>query len=296
MPKLKQFSPLDVILDRHGARDFPQFPRRFLAQGDSWFTFGAVNVLSTSNLLNDMQLAVESCAVNCATPGKVLSHMVDLRSQVHFANLLVGVHRRAWHAILLSGGGNDLIDFIGVPPRTGNGDATPARLRALLTQAERGTPATAADFVSEEGWQTFVDHIVPQFEAVVDMRDAAKSQSQGVPMIVHTYDIITPCDVGPGLGRPAWLFPALQAYQVPTAFWVDLAGIFLSRYRALVESLAQTLPNFHVAQTQGTLTPQPLGTTGATPDWQNEIHPSPAGYLKLGRVVAAKIETVLANG
>jgi hypothetical protein len=294
MPTLKQFSPLDF--DRHGGADFPQFPRRFLAQGDSWFTFGSFNVLSTSNLLNDMQLVVKSCAVNCATPGKVLSHMVDLRSQVNFTNLLVGALSWNWHAILLSGGGNDLIDFIGAPPRMANGEAVPKRLRALLTKSERGTPTTAAEFVSEEGWKTFVEHIVPQFEAVVEMRDSRDSKSQGVPIIVHTYDIITPCDVGPGLGRPAWLYPALKAYGVPELFWVDLAGLLLARYRALVESLEQVLPNFHVTQTQGVLAPQPLGTTGPTADWQNEIHPSPAGYSKLSKVIAAKIEAVLADG
>jgi hypothetical protein len=294
MTKLRQYSPLDIILDRHGARDFAQIPRRFLAQGDSWFTFGAVNVLSTGNLLNDMELAVESCAVNCATPGKVLSHMVDLRSQVHFRNLLIGAQRWDWHAILLSGGGNDLIDFIGVPPRTADGVAVPKKLRALLTAAERGTATKAADYLSDDGWQTFVAHLVPQFHAVVALRDHKKSNSQGVPIISHTYDIITPCNVGPGLGLPAWLYPALTAYQVPEDVWVELAGLFLGKYRTLVESLARDLPNFHVAQTQGVLQPPPLGATGPTPDWQNEIHPSPEGYRQLGRIYAAKIDAVLA--
>jgi hypothetical protein len=288
MPALKLFSPLDVILNRRGARDFPLYPRRFLAQGDSWFSFGAVNPTLTGNMLAEMAFDVDSCAVNCAHPGDVLDHMIDQRREPFFTNLLIGASRWRWDAILLSPGGNDLIDFMRSPQVDGQGQAVPPSLRALLTPAERGSPSDANGFVSELGWATFVAYLVPQFQEFVALRDAARSESQGVPIFVHTYDFITPRKAGAGLGVGPWLFPALLAYQVPEAFWIPLSRLFLKRLAGLLRGLA--LPALHVIDTQGTLTAAALGSPGDDHDWANEIHPNPGGYRKLGQVFAAGID------
>lgn len=290
---LRQFSPLDVVFGRPAADDFPQFPRRFLAQGDSWFSFGSANPLATGNMMDGMAFAKESCVVNCAHPGDVLNHMVDKRREPMFANLLLGHQAWRWDAILLSPGGNDLIDFIRVPPLDAQGQPVPPMLRALLTAAERGgSPDAAAAYISEEGWDTFVQHLVPQFHEFVAMRDASSSQSAGAPVFVHTYDFITPRNAGAGAGKGPWLFPALNDYAVPEALWIPLTGLFLARLTDLMRGLA--LPAFHVIDTQGTLLPAALGSTGDNRDWANEIHPNPGGYVKLGRVFAAGIEAVMA--
>ena len=289
---LKQYSPLDVMLGRPAAANFPLHPRRFLAQGDSWFSFGSINPLATGNMMDGMAFEKDSCVVNCAHPGDVLDHMVDKRREPLFANLLIG--RQAWHwdAILLSPGGNDLIDFIRVPQVDGGGQPVPAFMRALLTPAERGgAPDRAAAYVSEQGWDTFVQHIVPQYHEFVAMRDAATSQSREAPIFVHTYDFITPRDAGAGAGVGPWLFTALTEYEVPQALWIPLTRLFLSRLTGLMRSMA--LPQFHVIDTQGTLDPADLGTHSDDHDWANEIHPNPGGYLKLGAVFAAGIEALM---
>ncbi|MEK8031208.1 hypothetical protein AACH06_10310 [Ideonella sp. DXS29W] len=289
---LKQYSPLDVMLSRPAAAHFPQHPRRFLAQGDSWFSFGSVNPLATGNLMDGMAFDVDSCVVNCAHPGDVLNHMVDKRREPMFANLLLGAQAWRWDAILLSPGGNDLIDFIRVPSHDADGQPVPPFLRALLTPDERGgDPPLAASYVSEQGWDTFVQHIVPQFHEFVAMRDAASSQSAGVPIFVHTYDFITPRDAGAGAGAGPWLYPALREYAVPQAVWIPLTRLFLARLTALMRSMA--LAQFHVIDTQGTLDPADLGSQGNDHDWANEIHPNPGGYRKLGAVFAQGIEALM---
>jgi hypothetical protein len=289
---LRQFSPVDVLLSHRIADNFPQIPRRFLAQGDSWFSFGSVNLLATGNLMDGMAFEVETCCVNCAHPSDVLNHMVDKRREPHFANLLLGPQAWRWDAILLSPGGNDLIDFIRVPAVTSDGQSVAASMRALLTPQERGgSPDRAAAYVSEQGWETFVQHIVPQFHEFIAMRDARSSLSVGVPIFVHTYDFITPRNAGAGAGVGPWLSPALVDYAVPQALWIPLTRLFLARLTGLMRSMA--LPNFQVIDTQSTLAAADLGSTGNDHDWANEIHPNPGGYAKLGRVFATGIEALL---
>lgn len=289
---LRQFAPLDVMLGRPAADDFPQIPRRFLAQGDSWFSFGSANPLATGNMMDGMSFEKDSCVVNCAHPGDVLNHMVDKRREPMFASLLLGNQAWRWDAILLSPGGNDLIDFIRVPAVDGRGQPVPPGLRALLTPVERGgSPGAETAYVSEQGWDTFVQYLVPQFHEFIAMRDAASSQSAGVPIFVHTYDFITPRDAGAGAGKGPWLFPALTDYEVPHALWIPLTRLFLARLTGLMRSMA--LPAFHVIDTQGTLEPAGFGSTGDDHDWANEIHPNPGGYRKLGRVFAAGIEALM---
>lgn len=291
MPSLKLYSPLDVILDRPAARDFPLHSRRFLAQGDSWFSFGSANPTLTGNLLFEMVFERDSCAVNCAHPSDVLDHMVDQRREPLFTNLLMGANRWHWDAILLSPGGNDLIDFLRSPAVDAQGRPVPQELRALLTSAERGTARSARRFVSEAGWASFVAHIVPQFHELVALRDAARSESQGVPIFVHTYDVITPRNAPAGPNVGPWLYPVMQDYDVPERFWLPLTRLFLARLADMMHGLA--LPNFHVIDTQGTLAPADLGRPGDDHDWANEIHPNPGGYRKLAQVWAPAIEALM---
>jgi lysophospholipase L1-like esterase len=284
---LEQYSPLDVLHDRPRAGNFPQYARKFLAQGDSWFSFGSANALETGSLLDPMEFATHCCVVNCAHPGDVLAHMVEQRRETSFLNLPIGGQSWAWDAILLSAGGNDLIDFLRTPAVDGQGRPVAQNLRALLTKDERGAANTPEACISEEDWATFVQHIVPQFHEFVALRDSAASKCQGVPYFAHTYDFTTPHNAGAGLGAGPWLYPSLVAYGVPQRHWIGLTRRFLNRLAALMKAL--NLPNFHVIDTQGTLVPADLGSARDNHDWANEIHPNRDGYPKLAEVFAAGI-------
>jgi hypothetical protein len=75
------------------------------------------------------------------------------------------------------------------------------------------------------------------------------------------------------------------------------------RLRQLLLSLdmnsgsADALPDVHVFDSAGLpdIVAALPGSTGASNDWANEIHLSPAGYGKLGRAFGARIEQVLAG-
>ena len=60
---------------------------------------------------------------------------------------------------------------------------------------------------------------------------------------------------------------------------------------------AGALPHLHVFDSAAltSLVPAVPGSSGASHDWINEIHLTPAGYAKLGRPFGAFIEAVLAR-
>jgi len=290
MIKLFQAQPGPVIA---GTQDIAGHTLKFLAQGDSWFSFGALIPWATGNLLDGVALNQDACAVNCARPGKELVHMVDSRRDPEFINLLLGRVAWAWDGILLSGGGNDLIDAIQTPPVDASGKPVPPELRILLTQAERGTDPlpNAADYLSPTGWATFETHLVAQFHEFVATRDDPRSQCQGKPIFLHSYDFIMPRNAGAGLNFGPWLYPAMQQYGIAPAQWFDLSKYLLSQLSAVLLQL--NLPAVYVAQTQGTCIPAAAGSTGNSNDYENEIHPNPGGYAKLGVVYSQLINQTL---
>lgn len=83
---------------------------RFLAHGDSWFSIGSVPLAPVGNLLTEMRFSKGAIAVNCARPGNTLARMADYRREKWFERTLLQRNGWDWHALLLSCGGNDLID------------------------------------------------------------------------------------------------------------------------------------------------------------------------------------------
>ena len=120
-----------------------QFGYRFLAEGDSWFTIGSLNPAKNSNLLYELAFGHSACAVNCAYPGDTLQRMVTMAKGPAFRRLLVGRQARYWDGILLSAGGNDLIDALGArAPGLDPGDLLPGVFGTLVssTSGPDGSP------------------------------------------------------------------------------------------------------------------------------------------------------------
>ena len=292
MQQVRIFTPSEILRPGDpGPPDLSKFINKFLAQGDSWFSIGALPPTATTNLLSGLVLEKSACAVNCARPGKKLVHMVDAHRDPAFVDLLLGIDAMPWNGILLSGGGNDLIDALRTPPVDKYGKPIPRGQRLLLTPAERGNAVDPEDFVSEDGWQLFEAHLIPQFLEFVAKRDDPHSKSQGVPIVAHTYDFVTPRNAGAGLGQGPWLFPALMTYAVPDALWDAISDLFIKRLSTLMHGLQ--LPELYVVDTQGTCIRADMGSQGSNEDWANEIHPNRSGYSKLSKVFGAGIDLAM---
>jgi len=256
----------------------------FLAQGDSWFSIGHIPPWQTSNLLFEMRFPYSACIVNCARPGRLLTHMIDWRTDPVFLSMIAGRTATTWSAILLSGGGNDLIDAANTLPTHADGSPVPRHRRLLLTPQERAENGDISRYISEEGWTTFEEHLGSQFAAFMSVRDGLKSRNKETPVLFHLYDYPTARNAPAGtFPKPMgpWLYPALKAYLVPNADWDQLTRHLIDRLSALLAAVARRYRGVHVVDTKNTLIPAAPSSTGEDMDWVNEIHPTEGGYAKL---------------
>ena len=284
MPDITLIVPSQLNGGEAGGFPMDEFPLQFLAQGDSWCSIGSIPPFLTSNLFDKMSLSQRAVAVNCARPGAQLQHMTNTTNNRVFLQLLNGKATRRWTALLLSGLGNDVISAAQSPP------TSPAARRLLASKTEWGRAAARASrYISQAGWQTFEQHAAEVFQVLLQNRDKS-TVNRGIPIVLHTYDFATPRNAAAGPGFGPWLFKAFTAYEIPTPDWIALATELLMRVRRLVRRIAATDANLHVVDTQGTLQPARITDRGPTVHWQNEIHPTRAGYRLLGDVWEVQLE------
>ena len=291
------------FLNRETPPALEQFAHRFLAEGDSWFTIGTLNFFDASNLLFELEFEHTSTVVSCAYPGDTLQHMVDFWKDRHFRRLLsVRNFALDWDGILLSAGGNDLIDAVQVPPVDKDGNAIAADRRILLTPAEAAQQAAAgaaARYVSEAGWTRFANYLDANFRIIVQERD--RGRNAGRPIFLHTYAVPTVRPSGALPTSLGWLFPAFVAAGIPPADRQAVSDLMFARLRKLLMDLdsdsgaATSLPHVHVFDSAAlaAIVPAEQGAAGSSNDWSNEIHLTWEGYRKVGREFGPFIERKL---
>lgn len=294
MPDRERVQVIDPLAATNPEIPFPFdfYERHLLAQGDSWFSIGAIPPTRTTRVVAELRLFKSTVVVNCARPGALLHRMTNTTSEQSFLRLLRGRTARKWHAILLSGGGNDLIDACAAGPEN------PPGQRILRTPDERGSgPLTGADYVSEPGWQVFAQHIGEVFGRVVAERDSGINK--GVPLVWHNYARVMPTRVG-AAGFGPWLRPSLERFGVPEADFLKLSDELIARLGKLVADLvaqhkaADPACNLHVADSQSAgLVLADIDATGSSGDWINEIHPTRGGYQKAAMAWQAVLDPLL---
>jgi lysophospholipase L1-like esterase len=295
MPALLVCPP--QLLDGEAAPDFSACRWKYLAEGDSWFSIGTLRLQKNSNLLHEMSFARSDVAVCCATPGDTLKRMVDQTRDPGFVSLLTGRRALRWDALLVSAGGNDLIDALGVNPNDPEGRRRPLAQRLLRLPDEWGAVEEGPRrYLSAEGWAVFADYLGANFRHLLALRDSGPSH--GVPVFVHTYAPAVPRPSGAGLGQGPWLFPAVQAYGIPAEDRAALARTLLGDLAQLLKSFAadpERYPGLDCFDSSA-LPVQPAAETngGESGDWINEIHLTRRGYRKLARPWARHIERVVA--
>lgn len=253
--------------------DTNAFRYKFIAEGDSWFSLSA---LPGNSLLNQLAFDnISTMTVQFAFPGDTLQHMSEWLGDPNFSSALCGRPRRqesAFDALLISAGGNDLIDALS--------DKFPGR--GILKILRPGTVMNDfSECINEDGWALFENYLVQNFKALVSLRDSSRL-NKGIPMFVHTYDYPMPRNAPAFPTTRQYLIPAFNAHNVhPAQHWLATRYIF-ERFAKVITSLQ--LPNVHVVNTIGKLTPADPNDRGNSNDWLNEIHPNAGGYRKLAAV------------
>ncbi|MCU7931230.1 MAG: SGNH/GDSL hydrolase family protein [Candidatus Thiodiazotropha sp. (ex Codakia rugifera)] len=254
-----------------------------LAEGDSWFTLGGI---PTSNLLFSLRFKKMTMILNCGSPGDTIKHVSDIENN-HLLLKALSPDGYKWNLILLSGGGNDLIDEVD---------------KILITKEERSLKPVkhTADYFDKKKLRRLIKDIQDGYRRIVALRDTDGSLAKHKPVLVHTYDYATPRNSPtrfftiPTLGP--WLYKAVTKAEIPKDDWIAVS-MFLTDQLAegllALQKGKNKIKKFYVVDTRGTLKMAALNTTGDNGDWLNEIHPNSDGYKKIAKVMEKSIRSLL---
>ncbi len=264
------------ILSEYQALIMPP-QRRILAVGDSWFSLflNKPAFALGSNLLWHVDTPQAAVIFNLALTGNRLADMIAQPQLRTYKEILEERFGYAYDCILLSGGGNDVLARMGevlVPPQLpGYG---------------------LSDCVDEIALDGLLGELQSALLQWVALRDASRANAN-TPIIIHTYDYITPRNLpyeffvitaGP------WAYKSLHAAGIlDPAVQKQITDYLLERWALRLADLQAAgadgiaIPNFHIAPTLGTLAPASHTWLHPRDDWHDEIHPTPQGFEKLTR-------------
>jgi hypothetical protein len=243
---------------------------RILPEGDSWFEY-PLPITHGDGVIYQLEQLLGYEVANMARHGLEVEQMMGLAIRQDIIARLTD-DRVRFDALLFSGGGNDIVgdqfciwlkDFPPVPPPEQMLDTNAVNSDLAILEAE--------------------------YRELLNIRN---QYSPDTVVFTHAYDF-SPiigkgvCGVGP------WLKPSLNyAYEHLGVANPDPADEFvvvktvLRMFGTMLNRIAAdpTVDKFVVVPTQGTLIPD-------ASDWQNEIYPSSAGFIK----IAKKFQAALAN-
>jgi hypothetical protein len=234
-----------------------------LAIGDSWFWYPVA-----SNLLAEISAVAKPAYSNILALGYLgaaLDDYVNGKYVDQFAMELEPAYAKYYSAILISGGGNDVVDW------------------SLCLSRNCQSYTTADQCIDKQRLEDLTTSLSGDLLAIVSeihiaFDDAKLSRPD---IFIHCYDYAPPNGIGfsdpvfnVSLKGP-WLAPAMDLAGVPQDYPLRQAIV-----RQLIDPLTSTFLEFdspsddvHIINSPGTLDP--------TTDWANELHPNGQGFRKL---------------
>ncbi|WP_377156284.1 hypothetical protein ACFJIX_28980 [Roseateles sp. UC29_93] len=281
----KMYSNEDL---RQGRTDFNQFVP-VIAHGDSWGSFGSLPTWLTGSLFNALDFGKDVGIVNYAMPGQLLRDLPDAKKFSKFNQAMTARGAPNWRALMISGGGNDLIDWIRRSP------GFDLSQRILRRQDEwQDASLGVARYLSQSGWTNLCEELMEAYVKLDALRDG---NFAGMVIITHVYDYMTP-RFAPviGGGSNAWMAPAFEMAGIPKGDWNAVAHVLVDWFHDFLEHQVKArIGGFLVLDTRGGSTPAAPGTTGVSNDWANEIHLTAQGYKKLAAATCNATLTALAQ-
>lgn len=248
------------------------YERHYLAEGDSWFA--PSNMLSPSFLYrfgSHVPLDRSTLIVNCAYPGDTLARMVDWSRNPNFPRLLAGKNAGwKWDGILLSAGGNDIIE---------------AALSPAGILRECATSASLGDFIANQAVAALEKNLRECFRYFVGLRDTSEiTGNRGIPIYYHTYGYPTARNAPAPVAGP-WLNKAFRQKYIPGQYWDALSHALMNRLARILRNFSDLGDNLHLVDTLANVNLKPAGpdSAGSSGDWLNEIHLNNSGKDKVAR-------------
>lgn len=244
------------------------YDRHYLAEGDSWFSFS--DILSPSFLYrfgHSVPLKHHTLIVNCSYPGDTLAKMVT-RSNSNLLHKLLTEWE--WDGILLSAGGNDIIDAALEP-------------EGILQAC--ADPASYQDFMVNSAIDVLKDHLDHHFRYLVSLRDTSeKEANRAIPIFYHTYGYPMPRNAPASVAGP-WLYKAFKQKDIHPQFWKELSDALMNELADLLRNFITISANLQLVDTlkQVSLDRASVDSHGSSGDWLNEIHLNNAGKDKFAK-------------
>ena len=234
-----------------------------LAIGDSWFWYPKV-----SNLLAEVSAVVKPDYSNIMALGYIgarLEEYVNGQYAASFERELRPGFLQYYSAVLISGGGNDAVDWGLCLKADCSGETT---ARGCLDQT-----ALTKNMTDLSGWLLAM---------ISEVHSAFGNANLRHPDIfVHCYDYAPPNGKGfeaPLFGirlKGPWLKPAMDGRHVPDDYPLRKEIV-----RLLIKRLAKTFGDFD-SPTDRVYVIDSTGTLDQDNDWDNELHPNGEGFRKL---------------
>lgn len=271
----------DYLRDPAGVEGQGPFHWRLLAEGDSWLDRSTPLAGSLPQFLARVldRRGQSTLIINLAQGGDTLRRITAAMN----GPLAWWLEQFTYHAILLSAGGNDLIDAALDPP-AGQG--------IVRNMAGRPTPVDAQDCIRHAALALLLDgylsfNFSTLYQAIRAGRNAA------TPIFLNRYDTPTARNAPAAPGVGPWLYKAYRKNDVAPVLWPALTALLFQALDQAIASWCTGRSAVQAVPTTGVLQPAAPGSTaeqGFQGDWANEIHPNAAGWKKLAIVWADALQ------
>jgi len=259
-------------------RPIPPKHRTLVAEGDSWFDYpikgDLLDALRKRHGYRIYQVSKAGARLEDMVYGVERNWWGPERPQIFQTLDLINQHQP--EVVLISGGGNDIAG---------------TELPAFLNRKARGVPALREAMVDDLIFHVFQRAYTVFIKAV---RNLAEQKNFKVTIVGHDYDFPVPDGRGysvtnliPGFAYTGpWLKPAFDQKGYSIEEGREIVAIILRKFSQLQRTLAAENPDFLTARFQGSLNPT------SHQDWDNEMHPTWSGFVRLAAKMNAAIQEI----
>lgn len=239
-------------------------PLQIFAEGDSWFDYPVP--FFGGGIIPRLERRLGVPILNLAKAGDEVRAMLGVEERkILTKQLKAGCPSGGqWDVLLFSGGGNDIVD------------------NPMVLWVRDWDPAIPpAQHVNQPRFNAALALVRAGYEDLIELRNQLSPTTQ---LVLHAYDFAIPDGRGVCFFGP-WLKPTFDLRKFPNrAAMAAVVRSMLEQFAAMLTALA-ALPGVTFINGQGTLPAQ-------TSSWDNELHPSAAGFDKFANLFRQQLQVL----